>query len=162
MAEKTLEITFKISERYSLTAICNSNQYDICIKSNETVIKFDEFIFNQLVSVKDIIDRNISTEYETHLGRRIYVKLSPGMNQVRICEYFFDMEIGCARPKSDGIILNITEWGQLQNIFKKVYLCFPNLAAIEDCYFTHNNQMAMFTCIQCTPFFDDEQSFMYK
>lgn len=119
-----------------------------------------------LPDIQDYID-NIGKEngeVQWHIGGGVFVSLSPGYPTVDIRHFWKPDDAPEPIPTKKGVTLNGNKLARLRDALQEMHESVPELKDTELCMFSesHQNQLGMLNCPECTPFGYDAQDNMSK
>lgn len=117
-----------------------------------------------LPDIQDYIDNAGKAEGEVqwHIGGGVFVSLSPGYPTVDIRHFWKPDDASEPIPTKKGVTLNRNKLARLTDALNEIHECVPELQDTELCMFSdsHQNQLGMLNCPECTPFGYDDQNKM--
>ncbi|XP_052696294.1 uncharacterized protein LOC128174908 [Crassostrea angulata] len=117
-----------------------------------------------LPDIQDYIDNAGKEEGEVqwHIGGGVFVSLSPGYPTVDIRHFWKPDDASEPIPTKKGVTLNRNKLARLTDALNEIHECVPELQDTELCMFSdsHQNQLGMLNCPECTPFGYDDQNKM--
>lgn len=117
-----------------------------------------------LPDIQDYIDNAGKEEREVqwHIGGGVFVSLSPGYPTVDIRHFWKPDDASEPIPTKKGVTLNRNKLARLTDALNEIHECVPELQDTELCMFSdsHQNQLGMLNCPECTPFGYDDQNKM--
>uniref|UniRef100_A0A8W8P1B1 Transcriptional coactivator p15 (PC4) C-terminal domain-containing protein n=1 Tax=Magallana gigas TaxID=29159 RepID=A0A8W8P1B1_MAGGI len=114
-----------------------------------------------LPDIQDFID-NVGREdgeVQWHIGGGVFVSLSSGYPTVDIRHFWKPDDAPEPIPTKKGVTLNRNKLARLRDALNEIHECVPELQDTELCMFSdsHQNQIGMLNCTECTPFGYDDQ-----
>ena len=93
-------------------------------------------------------------EMKWHIGGGVYVSITPGYATVDIRHFWKPEDAPEPVPTRKGVTLNKHKLTRLLQAIQEVRECVPELNDAELCAFSesHQNQLGMLSCPECTPF----------
>lgn len=115
-----------------------------------------------LPDIQDYIDNAGKEEGEVqwHIGGGVFVSLSPGYPTVDIRHFWKPDDASEPIPTKKGVTLNRNKLARLTDALNEIHECVLELQDTELCMFSdsHQNQLGMLNCPECTPFGYDDQN----
>jgi hypothetical protein len=101
-------------------------------------------------------------EEQWHIGGGVFVSLSAGHSTVDIRHFWKPSGAEEPVPTRKGVTLNKNKLSRLITAVEEMHECVPELEDTELCMFSesHQNQLGMLSCPECTPFGYDAQDNM--
>ncbi|XP_052692814.1 uncharacterized protein LOC128171101 [Crassostrea angulata] len=114
-----------------------------------------------LPDIQDFID-NVGREdgeVQWHIGGGVFVSLSSGYPTVDIRHFWKPDDAPEPIPTKKGVTLIRNKLVRLRDALNEINECVPELQDTELCMFSdsHQNQIGMLNCTECTPFGYDDQ-----
>lgn len=98
-------------------------------------------------------------EVQWHVGGGVFISLSPGYSTVDIRHFWKPDNVQEPTPTRKGVNLNKKKFLRLKDVIEELHEYVPELEDIEHCILSesHQNQLGMLSCPECTPFGYDPQ-----
>ncbi|XP_061170461.1 uncharacterized protein LOC133179791 [Saccostrea echinata] len=123
-------------------------------------LKFESLI----PDIQDYIDNagKEDGEVQWHIGGGVFVSLSSGYPTVDIRHFWKPDDAQEPIPTKKGVTLNRNKLARLRDALNEIHESVPELKDTELCMFSesHQNQLGMLNCPECTPFGYDDQNNM--
>lgn len=117
-----------------------------------------------LPDIQDYLDSNGKEDKEVqwHVGGGVFVSLSPGYPTVDIRHFWKPDDALEPVPTRKGVSLNKNKFARLRDAIEEMHEYAPELKDAEFCMLSesHQNQLGMLSCPECTPFGYDPQDNM--
>lgn len=117
-----------------------------------------------LPDIQNYIDNTgkMDEEVQWHVGGGVFVSLSPGYSTVDIRRYWKPDNVQEPIPTKKGVTLNKHKLSRLIDALEEMHESVQELNATEPCVLSesHQNQLGMLSCPECTPFGYDAQDNM--
>lgn len=93
-------------------------------------------------------------EMKWHIGGGVYVSINPGYSTVDIRHFWKPEDAVKPVPTRKGVTLNRQKLSRLLQATQELRECVPELNDTDLCAFSesHQNQLGMLNCPECTPF----------
>lgn len=93
-------------------------------------------------------------EMQWHVGGGVYISLTPGFQTVDIRHYWKPEDAPEPVPTKKGVTLNHKKFTRLLEVVEQMHQHVPELKDVELCMLSesHQNQLGMLNCPECTPF----------
>ncbi|XP_061162650.1 uncharacterized protein LOC133171877 [Saccostrea echinata] len=107
-----------------------------------------------LPDIQNYLQNRSNEEMKWHIGGGVYVSITPGYSTVDIRHFWKPDDAPEPVPTRKGVTLNNRKLTRLLQAVKEVRECVPELNDIDICAFSesHQNQLGMYSCPECTPF----------
>ncbi|XP_061170452.1 uncharacterized protein LOC133179778 [Saccostrea echinata] len=117
-----------------------------------------------LPDIQDYIDNTGKEDEEAqwHVGGGVFVSLSPGYPTVDIRHFWKPDNVQEPIPTRKGVTLNKNKFVRLRDVIEELHGYVPELKDVDFCMLSesHQNQLGMLSCPECTPFGYDPQDNM--
>lgn len=107
-----------------------------------------------LPDIQKYLQNRSDEEMKWHIGGGVYVSITPGYTTVDIRHFWKPDDALEPVPTRKGVTLNNQKLTRLLQVVEEVHQCIPELNDIELCAFSesHQNQLGLLNCPECTPF----------
>ncbi|XP_061170640.1 uncharacterized protein LOC133180049 [Saccostrea echinata] len=117
-----------------------------------------------LPDIQDYIDNTGKEDEEAqwYVGGGVFVSLSPSYPTVDIRHFWKPDNVQEPIPTRKGVTLNKNKFVRLRDVIEEMHEYVPELKDVELCMLSesHQNQLGMLSCPECTPFGYDPQDNM--
>jgi len=119
-----------------------------------TVLRYKLEEIDDQVKLLDFPHPQPSPLYKMHLGRGIFVTVGNGYRCVDLRRYWRPEGSNEEKPSRSGIALTLKEWVVFKEKLGELMALSPHLAEAMPCSYSesHQNQIGMLECAECTPF----------